>query len=167
MRITDESVFFWGGECSQWYSSWFEIDGEKFSCAEQYMMYKKALLFGDEEMANAIMRTQNPREQKSLGRGVRGFDKEKWEAECREYVYEANYAKFTQNEDLLEAIVAYGDREIVEASPEDPIWGIGLIYSDPRCDDKATWQGTNWLGEAIMRVRETLKKEGNWVTIKV
>lgn len=166
MRITDESVFFWGGECSQWYSSWIEIDGEKFSCTEQYMMYKKALLFGDEEVANAIMRTQNPKEQKALGRKVSGFDKEKWEAVCRDYVYEANYAKFTQNADLLKVLISYGDREIVEASPEDKIWGIGLIYSDPKCDNKETWEGTNWLGEAIMRVRETLKKENNWTNIK-
>lgn len=162
MRITDDSVFFWGGVCSQWYSSWFEIDGQKYSCAEQYMMYKKALLFEDEEIANAIMRTQNPKEQKALGRKVRGFDKERWEEVCREYVYEANYAKFTQNEVLLDELISYANREIVEASPEDPIWGIGLIYSDERCDDKSQWKGTNWLGEAIMRVRETLKEEGKW-----
>ena len=157
--ITNEFVFFWGGICSQWYSSWFEIDGQKYSCAEQYMMYKKALLFEDEDVANAIMRTQNPMEQKALGRKVRGFDKDKWEEVCREYVYEANYAKFTQNPDLLFELVSYGDRDIVEASPEDPIWGIGMHETNPDIFDRTKWKGTNWLGEAIMRVRDTLKVE--------
>lgn len=157
--ITNDYVFFWGGICSQWYASDFEIDGQKFTCAEQYMMYKKALLFEDEEVANAIMRTQNPREQKALGRKVRGFDKDKWEAHCKEYVYEGNYAKFTQNPELLEELESYGNREIVEASPEDKIWGIGMHETHPDILDKTKWQGTNWLGEAIMRVRETLKEE--------
>jgi len=157
--ITEEFVFFWGGICSQWYSSWFEIDGQKYSCAEQYMMYKKALLFEDEDVANAIMRTQNPMEQKALGRKVRGFNKDKWEEVCREYVYEANYAKFTQNPDLLFELVSYGDRDIVEASPEDPIWGIGMHETNPDIFDRTKWKGTNWLGEAIMRVRDTLKVE--------
>ena len=157
--IAEEFVFFWGGICSQWYSSWFEIDGQKFSCAEQYMMYKKALLFGDEDVANAIMRTQSPMEQKALGRKVRGFDKDKWEEHCREYVYEGNYAKFTQNPELLEELMSYGDREIVEASPEDPIWGIGMHETNPDIFDKSKWKGTNWLGEAIMRVRDELKQE--------
>jgi len=154
--INDKSVFFWGGICSQWYPSDFEINEEKFTSAEQYMMYKKALLFEDEEVANAIMRTNNPKDQKALGRKVRGFDKDVWEEVCREYVYEGNYAKFTQNPELLEELLSYGDREIVEASPEDPIWGIGLHENDKRVLDKEQWLGTNWLGEAIMRVRDEL-----------
>ena len=124
------------------------------------MMYKKALLFEDESVANAIMATFNPKEQKALGRKVRGFDKEKWEEVCREYVYEANYAKFTQNPRLLEELMSYGDREIVEASPEDKIWGIGLHETDERVHDKSQWQGTNWLGEAIMRAKDQIIKEG-------
>ena len=155
--ITEDYVFFWGGSCSQWASSEFTINGEKFTCAEQYMMYKKALLFEDEEVANAIMRTNSPMEQKALGRKVRGFDKDKWEAVCREYVYEGNYAKFTQNPEMLKELYSYGDREIVEASPEDAIWGIGMHESHPDILDKSKWSGTNWLGEAIMRVRDELK----------
>lgn len=157
--ITDKYVFFWGGVCSQWYPSQFEINEQKFNCAEQYMMYKKALLFEDEDVANAIMATLNPREQKALGRKVRGFDKDVWEVECKEYVYEANYAKFTQNPKLLEELKSYGDREIVEASPKDKIWGIGMHETHPDILDKSKWQGTNWLGEAVMRVREQLLTE--------
>jgi ribA/ribD-fused uncharacterized protein len=157
--ITDKYVFFWGGVCSQWHASEFEIDGQKYTCAEQYMMYKKALLFEDEEVANAIMRTNSPKEQKALGRKVRGFNKDRWEDVCREYVYEANYAKFTQNPYMLEELKTYGHREIVEASPEDKIWGIGMHETNPDILDKSKWDGTNWLGEAIMRVRDELLTE--------
>jgi len=156
MTTTDKFVFFWSGTYSQWFASEFIIDGQKYTSAEQYMMYKKAMLFGDEEVANAIMRTQNPREQKALGRKVRGFNQQKWVAVCREYVYEANYAKFTQNPHMKAELMATGDREIVEASPEDKIWGIGMHETNPDILDKDKWQGTNWLGEAIMRVRKEL-----------
>jgi ribA/ribD-fused uncharacterized protein len=154
--ITDKYVFFWGGTMSQWHASEFEIDGQKYTCAEQYMMYKKASLFEDEDVANAIMRTNNPREQKALGRKVRGFDKDKWEEVCKEYVYEANYAKFTQNPHMLEELKTYGNREIVESSPEDSIWGIGMHENHPDILDKSKWQGKNWLGQSIMRVRDEL-----------
>jgi len=157
--ITDKYVFFWNGVCSQWHASEFEIDGKKYTCAEQYMMYKKALLFEDEEVANAIMRTNSPKEQKALGRKVRGFEKDKWEEVCREYVYEANYAKFTQNPHMLKELKTYGNREIVEASPEDKIWGIGMHETNPDILDKSKWQGKNWLGEAVMRVRDELLTE--------
>ena len=115
--------------------------------------------FEDEEVANAIMRTNSPKEQKALGRKVRGFDKDKWEEVCKEYVYEANYAKFTQNPHMLEELKTYGDREIVESSPEDSIWGIGMHETHPDILDKSKWQGKNWLGQAIMRVRDELLTE--------
>jgi ribA/ribD-fused uncharacterized protein len=159
MKVTDKGVYFWSGIYSQWYKSNFEIDGMKFTTAEQYMMYKKALLFEDEEVGNAIMRTNNPREQKALGRKVRNFDADTWNENCREYVYEANYAKFTQDPNLLEQLMETGDRILVEASPQDKIWGIGLHFDDERVEDESQWQGTNWLGEAIMRVRKELHEE--------
>jgi adenine phosphoribosyltransferase len=124
------------------------------------MMAKKAMLFNDVESYNMIMYADNPRDQKAFGRRVKGFDKDKWEAVCREYVYEGNYAKFTQNPKMCEELLSSGNLEIVEASPEDKIWGIGLHESDPRVHDKSQWQGTNWLGEAIMRVRTELNNSG-------
>lgn len=150
-------TFFWGGIFSQWAPSEFTIDGMKFSHAEQYMMYKKAMLFGDTETANEIMKAAHPREQKALGRKVKGFDKDLWEQNCKQYVYDANYAKFTQNFMLLTGLMATGDTELVEASPEDKIWGIGLADTDPRAQNKETWQGTNWLGEILTKLREDLK----------
>ena len=156
MIITDDYVFFFGGICSQWVSSRFIIDGITYNCAEQYMMAKKALLFKDKEQLEKIMNTDNPRDQKHYGRQVKDFDAEKWEEVCKKHVYDANYAKFTQNESMLDELISYGDREIVEASPTDKIWGIGLAVDDPKIHDKSNWQGTNWLGEVIMQVRKDI-----------
>jgi ribA/ribD-fused uncharacterized protein len=107
------------------------------------------------------MITKGPKEQKALGRSVKGFDKNKWEAVCREIVYEANYAKFTQNTVMKSELLRSGDRELVEASPYDNIWGIGMSESDKDILDKSKWKGTNWLGEAIMKVRKTIIEEQN------
>lgn len=154
----NDFVFFWGGTFSQWAPSNFVIDGILYTTAEQYMMAKKAALFNDTKAQLAIMSTKDPREQKAIGRKVIGFEKDTWEAVCRQYVYEANYAKFTQNLKMKAELLAT-HKEIVEASPEDKIWGIGLHENDPKAWDKETWQGTNWLGEAIMQVRTRLYKE--------
>jgi len=152
-------TFFWGGTFSQWAPSIFTIDGINFTHAEQYMMYKKAMLFSDTATAAEIMKATHPREQKALGRKVANFNKEEWEKNCKQYVYDANYAKFTQNEAMRKVLMNTGDTELVEASPEDFIWGIGLAEEDPRAQNKETWLGTNWLGEAITKVREDLKKD--------
>lgn len=159
MEIKDKKevfAFFWGGNFSQWAKSKFIIDGVQFSCGEQYMMYKKALMFGDFDMAKAIMGTNNPREQKAFGRQVKGFERERWETYCREIVYDANVAKFTQNDDMRDELMFTVGRTLVEASPQDFIWGIGLAADNPLAQDRSTWKGTNWLGEAIERVREDL-----------
>lgn len=157
--ITDKYIFFWGGTYSQWMPSIFEIDGVQYNCAEQYMMAKKAYMFRDYDALSKIMGTTDPRKQKQFGRQVKGFDKVEWEKHCRKFVYQANYAKFTQNPKMLKELMATGDKEIVEASPEDTIWGIGMHENDPDVLDKSKWLGTNWLGIAIMEVRETLSKE--------
>ena len=94
MRETDKSVFFWSGLYSQWFEAPFESEGQKFNCAEQYMMYKKAMLFGDEDVANAVMRTRNPKEQKALGRQVKDFNSEKWNEHAIDIVTEGTYQKF-------------------------------------------------------------------------
>lgn len=158
---TDKFIFFWNGIYSQWHMSKFVIDLVEYNCCEQYMMAKKALLFNDMDSYDAIMEAKRPADQKSIGRTVKGFVKNKWEAVCRDIVYDANYAKFTQNANLKNQLLESGDRELVEASPYDTIWGIGMRDSDPNILDKSKWRGTNWLGQAIMKVRETLKKESN------
>lgn len=144
---------------SQWHPSYFEIEGISFSCAEQYMMYGKAKLFGDEEIAQKILAAKQPREQKRLGRKVRNFDPKIWEENAKAIVYKGNYAKFTQNEALKSALLSTKGTTLVEASPTDKIWGIGLSESDARAYDRSTWQGTNWLGEVLTQLREALQSE--------
>ncbi|MDF2936414.1 MAG: cyclohydrolase [Paenibacillaceae bacterium] len=141
---------------SQWHPADFEIGGVQYNCAEQYMMHRKAVLFGDHLMAERILSAFTPREQKALGRKVQGFDKNLWEAHCKQFVYEANHGKFTQNPLLLETLLATKGTTLVEASPTDRIWGVGLEEDDPRIRNRATWRGTNWLGEILTKLREDL-----------
>ncbi len=152
----EDFVFFWGGTFSQWCPSNFTIDGVTYNCCEQYMMAKKALMFNDFDAYREIMLEESPALQKAIGRTVRGFNVPKWEMYCRDIVFDANLAKFTQNPKMLEELFATGELEIVEASPEDKIWGIGLKETNPLAWNKETWQGTNWLGEAIMEVRQAI-----------
>lgn len=156
--ITDKFVFFYGGVFSQWYMHDMEIDGVIYNCAEQYMMAMKATTFNDEYTHALIMDSTDPREQKAAGRKVRNFDANVWNAVAKDFVFKANYAKFTSDPGLKQELIDTGDREIVEASPTDKIWGIGLGLRDPNLTDKSKWQGTNWLGECIMNVRETLRE---------
>lgn len=157
MLIKNNMYLFWGGIYSQWFKANFTIDGMRFNCNEQYMMYKKAILFQDAENAEKIMDSSNPKEQKALGRKIKNFNKEVWESVCKDIVFRANLAKFSQNEDLYTDLMSHDSSIIfVEASPEDTIWGIGLGENDPASWDKSTWKGTNWLGEAITEVRDIL-----------
>jgi len=159
--MKEEFLFFWGNTFSQWFPSKFVIDGIEYNDCEQFMMSMKALLFKDVKTNEKIMMLTDPRMQKEAGREVKNFKKDKWEAICRDVVYQANYAKFTQNPDLLKQLMATGDKTFVEASPYDKIWGIGLRANDPRALDRKFWLGLNWLGEAITKVREDIKKEKN------
>lgn len=157
MKTTDKFVFFWNGIYSQWYRAPFSIDGVRFVTCEQYMMYKKALVFGDEEIANKILETEYPDEQKALGKLVKGFDRAIWDQNCFSIVYEGNLAKFSQNPELKEELLATGDRVIVEASPYDFIWGIRMGEDNKDLESPSQWRGLNLLGFAIMTVRNQLK----------
>lgn len=151
--------FFWGGPFSQWARYPMEIEGVTYNTCEQYMMACKARMFGDEENLQAIMAARDPQLQKRLGRKVKGFDEETWSAEAREIVYRGNLAKFTQHKGLLELLMSTGSKTIVEASPMDVIWGIGMAEDDPRAPFPGEWQGKNWLGECIQRVRTHLQEQ--------
>lgn len=156
----DKFTFFWNGPFSQWYRSLFTIDGITYNCAEQYMMHQKALMMGDTESAKEIMNAgYDPRTHKALGRKVRPFDAKLWNEKCKEVVYKGSYAKFTQNRDLWEELKATAGTTLVEASPYDKIWGIGLYEDDPRAKKRETWLGTNWLGEVLTQVRIDLLGE--------
>lgn len=154
--ITDNFVFFWNGIYSQWYPSDFIIDNIKFNCCEQYMMYMKAKTFGDNETAEEILNTESPSVQKQLGRKVKNFDRDIWDEKCFSIVYQANYAKFSQNENLKQQLLETGDRILVEASPYDKIWGIKMGVGDDYIDYPSHWKGLNLLGFAITTVRKNL-----------
>jgi ribA/ribD-fused uncharacterized protein len=156
VSVTDQFVFFWNGWPSQWFKCSFTIEGVSYNCCEQYMMAEKARVFGDDEILQAVLQSRSPRDQKALGRKVRNFDEGAWNEVCRGIVYSGNLAKFTQNTELFTELLATDPKTIVEASPHDHIWGIGLDQDDPRAQDPQQWQGTNWLGIALMQVRRTL-----------
>lgn len=145
---------------SQWYKCKFTLEGIEFSSAEQYMMYKKAKLFSDSETAQKIMNTSNPREQKDLGRLVKGFNKEEWNKNALEIVYDGNLAKFSQNEDLMNVLLSTKGQTIVEASPYDKIWGIGLSEDNTESTSPINWQGTNWLGIVLTELRQEILSKG-------
>lgn len=157
MRITNKYVFFWNGIYSQWHQAPMEIDGIKYNCCEQYMMHQKALYFGDTEIAKKVMLATDPREQKQLGRQIKGFYKDVWDKVNLQIVYKGNYAKFTQNEDLKAELLSTGNRILVEASPYDPIWGIGIGEEEFGIDNPINWRGQNLLGWTITLVKQELQ----------
>ncbi|OPH47867.1 GTP cyclohydrolase [Paenibacillus ferrarius] len=153
-------TFFWRTESpfSQWHPCRFVIAGISFNCAEQYMMYMKAISFEDNKMADKILGSHSPSEQKRLGRSVSNFSADQWQLVCKQIVYDANYAKFTQNPELRTRLLATSGTTIVEASPDDRIWGIGLAEDHPHARNRSKWRGTNWLGEILTQLREDLSQ---------
>ncbi|RYD60280.1 MAG: NADAR family protein, partial [Verrucomicrobiaceae bacterium] len=177
-RMTDRAVYFLGGPLSQWSASLFvgklHPGGPdiQFNCCEQYMMARKAFLFGDEETLARIMAIQPPggnaayfnggkrgkfqdvpRAQKMAGRAVSPFNEEHWVAERKAAVFAGNFYKFSQNLDMLAFLLDTGSRRIVEGASYDRIWGVGLDWSDPRIEDEANWQGLNLLGQTHEELR--------------
>ena len=160
-------IYFWGhtpnpkkmtAAClSQWYNCYFEVDGVRYHTTEQYMMASKARLFGDEEVFRKIMEANNPFDYKNLGREVQNFVSEPWDSKKSEIVVEGNKAKFSQNPDLKDFLLSSGDAILVEASPYDKIWGIGLDRETAMKGSVEQWQGENLLGCALMEVRDWLR----------
>lgn len=160
-------VFFWGHtpprdgtvdkSCfSQWFSCRFTYEGKSFATAEHYMMYKKALLFSDMDCADKILAAKNPGAAKALGRSVKGFDQAVWNEHCFEIVVQANVLKFKQNDDLSTFLNNTKKRVLVEASPKDTIWGIGLDERAEGVENPANWRGQNLLGFALMEARSRM-----------
>lgn len=156
-RKTEEFYLFWDGFCSQWDKCTFTLDGVQYNCAEQAMMHKKALQFGDTKIAEKILKAKQPSVQKGLGRLVNNYDDTVWSENRYDIVIDINIAKFSQNPKLLKQLLALDHLIIVEASPEDKIWGIGLDESHPNATIPSKWKGLNLLGKVLMEVRDTLK----------
>ena len=141
---------------SQWYPCTFTVGENTFNCAEQYMMHGKALLFKDTETAAKILAAAHPRQHKALGRKVTPFDDAVWKREREGIVRAGSRAKFTQNAELLDKLLATAGTTLVEASPYDKIWGIGLAATDARAKDPAQWKGQNLLGKILTELRDEL-----------
>jgi len=156
-RITDKYVFFWNSELSNWYGIKFRYKGITFYNSEQAFMWEKAIFFGDTATAALILKTPIPRDNKALGRKIKGFDAGKWLRDGYEIMIAVNMAKFGQNSRLKVILLSTKDKIIVEASPTDTIWGIGLHWEDDRVLDEKNWRGQNLLGKALMEVREKLR----------
>lgn len=161
MKIKSGFAFFWTTKdyMSNWHLSPFTIDGVLFNCAEQWMMYSKAMLFGDTYIAKEILADPNPRNQKALGRKVSGFVSEIWEQECFAIMVKGCLQKFLQNPDLKEKLLATDDLVLVEASPYDTIWGIGMDETHPDATNPKKWLGLNLLGLVLMEVRLLLREQ--------
>lgn len=161
---TFDYFYFWGHKSpslksclSQFYPARFKVGDEEYLFAEQYMMSQKAKLFGDNETYKKIMSSTNPFDIKKLGREVKNFDPDVWDKHKTDIVYTANINKFYQNKELKDFLLSTGDAILVEASPYDRIWGIGMYENDPQIGDPREWAGENLLGFILTEVREELK----------
>jgi ribA/ribD-fused uncharacterized protein len=160
-------VLFWGHSApkdksvnkacfSQWFGAPFAIGGVTYPTAEHYMMAEKARLFGDGSALEKVLSSGSPAAAKAAGRGVMGFKDEVWLAHRWEIVVRANVAKFAQNAELEKFLLQTGDRVLVEASPVDKIWGIGLAADDEFAEKPRFWKGLNLLGFGLMEAREQI-----------
>ena len=160
-------IFFWGHRpardgsitksCfSQWWEEDFIVDEQVYKSAEHWMMAEKARLFNDFEILDLILRCESPAEAKKLGRKVRNFVPKIWDEHKFQIVVQGNLHKFGQNPDLGEFLRATGSRVLVEASPYDKIWGIGMQAKDEGIEYPGNWKGQNLLGFALMEVRDQL-----------
>jgi ribA/ribD-fused uncharacterized protein len=167
---TYKYLFFWGHQpsrdrsvtkscLSQWWESTFYVDGVAYPTAEHYMMAEKARLFKDRSIADLILQATTAKQVKALGRQVSGFDEALWQNHRNEIVVTGNYQKFTQNTALRDFLLTTGDRVLVEASPVDKIWGIGLAEDHPDAGNPSRWVGLNLLGFALMNVRDRIRVE--------
>lgn len=167
IEVSNGYLFFWGHQpskdgnttksCfSQWWKSSFIVDEIEYKTSEHWMMAKKALLFDDNDVFEEILQAENPADVKKLGRKVANFDALLWEEKCYEIVKQGNFHKFSQNENLKTFLLNTQNAIIVEASPVDNIWGIGLDENNPDALNPLKWKGKNLLGFALMEVREEI-----------
>ncbi len=152
------------GFLSNWYPSPIRVDGMQFSSVEQYIMYKKCVLFGEPEAANAILATDDTKEQQAIGKTTNIYIAEVWAGMRQLVVMRGLYAKFSQNEDLKRMLLDTGDAWLVECAKSDKVWACGRRLDDVRRFNAAEWNGQNILGFALMEVREMLRgrKPGVW-----
>jgi len=160
-------LFFWGHSAkdiitkacfSQWFPGSFEENGIIYKTAEHYMMAGKARLCNDAEAEEQILMADTPNQTKNLGRKVKNFDPKLWDEHKYQIVTQGNLLKFTQNQKFKDFLLSTGEKVLVEASPYDKIWGIGMLETDSRAENPLMWNGENLLGFALMEVRDELRR---------
>ena len=158
VKETDTHIYFWGSVLSNFSPVKMKFAGIDFHTSEQLFMYLKAKYFEDEEMAQMIAtRGQDPGDAKKFGRKVKGFNNEEWEGAREDIMHIAVQRKF-MNEDLLQQLLATEDKVLVEGSPYDKIWGVGLVYDGETILDEKNWDGLNLLGKVLMKVRSEIRE---------
>lgn len=159
LKIYDKHVAFWGSAFSNFYPCSFTEGGKVWKNSEQCFMAKKAEYFKDIEILEEILKAETPEKAKKLGRKVKNFDAEKWSKVCFDKMYDAVYAKFSQNNDLKELLLSsdFEGKGFVEGSPFDAIWGVKMDWRNPDIDNEKNWQGQNLLGKVLDKVREDLR----------
>ena len=162
MRVTDKHVCFWSEWPSNWHPAEFDIEVNGVMChfhnTEQYFMYMKAIVFGDEEIAKQILENGDPKKVKALGRKVQNYDEKVWNDKRYQIMLKANVAKFSQNEDLKQLLLSpeYEGHGFVEASPYDKVWGVRMYESNPDIDNESKWKGLNLLGKVLDETRRII-----------
>lgn len=129
-----------------------------FTTAEQFMMIGKAALFKDDDVFDLMYKADNPKKLRELGRKVKDFDVDDWNCYRTDIVIIGNYLKFSQNNKLKKKLIATKKETLVEGSPTDKIWGVGMKFDNVLIYDKKNWKGQNLLGKCLMKVRKILNK---------
>lgn len=160
MRITDTHIYFYTEFYSNWHPCKFidPINRIEFSNSEQCFMYYKAKFFHDDEIADLIAETPNPKDNKNLGRRIQNYNEDAWRCVRLGFMVYANFLKFSQNQEFKIGLLNTGEKILVEASKVDKIWGVGLSQNDDLILDEKNWLGLNCLGSALMLVRKKLKE---------
>ncbi|MDI9540730.1 MAG: NADAR family protein [Bacillota bacterium] len=153
-RIDEEN-----GYLSVWYPCNFFVDGYKFWCVEQYLQYRKAVIFNDHYRAEKLLNATERKEVIQYGKGVNNYVDKVWNTRRHINLYKGNYAKFSQNQELKDLLLSTGDIVLAKCGKTDKVWGTGLNYGDTRLYNLSRWEGLNLHGFSLMEVRDTLKKE--------
>lgn len=157
MKETSDYIYFWGSFLSNFFETEIIYKGLKAYSSEQIFMAEKALCFNDQESYQKILQEKDPAKCKKLGKKVKGFKEDKWNEVKFQIMVMALTLKFSQNLELKKKLLATGNKTLVEGSPYDRVWGVGLKWDDPLILNSNNWKGENLLGKALMQVRESLK----------
>ena len=155
-NYNDKYVAFWGGCFSNFFPCHFWLDGKEWTSSEKYFMWKKAVTFADNEIAEQILNSDEPKIVKTLGRQVKGFNPNVWDEVKVDIMTSAVSAKFFQDADCNECIKLFPTQKFVEGSPTDTIWGVGVHYQDKNIFDETKWRGLNLLGHVLDEVRDRI-----------